>query len=73
MKEYTLIYTAEITEVVKSDEPLENYEITDVVKTDEPLENYVYSEKDQLGAWIESKLGADDVNVKNIKVFERDI
>ena len=59
MKEYTLIYTAEITEVVK---------------TDEPLGNYVYSDKDhQLGAWIESKLGVDDVHVKNIKVFERDV
>lgn len=58
MKEYTLIYTAEITEVLK---------------TDEPLENYVYSDKDNLGAWIESKLGVDDVHVKNIKVFERDV
>ena len=58
MKEYTLIYNAEITEVLK---------------TDEPLENYVYSDKDQLGAWIESKLGVDDVHVKNVKVFERDL
>ena len=58
MKEYTIIYKAEITKVLK---------------TDEPLENYVYSDKDQLGAWIESNLGADDAHVKDIKVFERDI
>ena len=58
MKEYTLIYNAEITEVLK---------------TDEPLENYVYSDKDQLVAWIESKLGVDDVHVTKVKVFERDL
>lgn len=58
MKEYTLVYTAEITEVVT---------------TDEPLENYVYDDKNDLANWIGSKLNADDVRVKDIKVFEREV
>ena len=58
MTEYTIVYTAEITEVVK---------------TDEPLENMVYSDKNAIANWIGAKLNADDVSVKNIKVFPREI
>lgn len=55
MKEYTLIYNAEITEVIKPSEPLKD------------------NDPEQIAAWIESKLGVDDVHVKNVKVFERDL
>lgn len=58
MTEYTIVYTAEITEVVK---------------TDEPLEGTVYSDKNAIANWIGAKLNADDVSVKNIKVFPREI
>ena len=55
MKEYTIIYNAEITEVKKAEELAE-------------------MDKEQLAAWIESKLGVDDVHVKgNVKVFEREL
>ena len=56
MKEYTIVYTVEITEVLK---------------TDEPLENYVYSDKNDIANWVGSKLNADDVHVKDLKVFPR--
>ena len=55
MKEYTIIYTAEITEVIKGDE-------------------YREMDKEQIAAWIESKLGVDDVHIKGgVKVFEREL
>ena len=55
MKEYTIIYNAEITEVVEAEELAE-------------------MDKEQIAAWIESKLGVDDVHVKgNVKVFEREL
>lgn len=57
MKEYTLIYNAEITEVITND------------GMDLPAE----LDKENIQAWLEDKLGVDDVHVKNIKVFERDI
>ena len=57
MKEYTIIYNAEITEVFTSE------------GIDEPAE----LDKDNIAAWIESKLKVDDVNVKSIKVFEREV
>lgn len=54
MKEYTIIYNAEITEVKKGDAP----EI----------------DKEQLAAWIESRLKVDDVHIKgNVKAFEREL
>ena len=58
MKEYTIVYTAEITEVVK---------------TDEPMENMIYSDKNAIANWIGSKLNADDVSVKEVKVFPREV
>ena len=57
MKEYTLIYKAEITEVITND------------GMDLPAE----LDKENIEAWLEDKLSVDDVHVKNIKVFERDI
>ena len=58
MKEYTIIYTAEITEVFTSE------------GIDEPAE----LDKDNIAAWIEDKLGVDDVHIKgNVKVFEREL
>ena len=54
MKEYTIIYDAEITEVIKGDEFRE-------------------MDKEQMAAWIESTLDVDDVHVKNLKVFEREL
>ena len=55
MKEYTIIYDAEITEVIKGDEFRE-------------------MDKEQMAAWIESKLGVDDVHIKGgVKVFEREL
>ena len=57
MKEYTLIYKAEIKEVITND------------GMDLPAE----LDKENIEAWLEDKLGVDDVHVKNIKVFERDI
>lgn len=58
MKEYTIVYKVEITEVLK---------------TDEPLENYVYDSKNDIANWVGSKLNADDVHVADVKVFERDL
>jgi len=60
MKEYTLTYTAEITEVIKSDAPLYDKDKNAFVKN-------------AIANWIGSKLDVDDVHVKDIKVFERDI
>ena len=58
MKEYTLIYTAEITEVFTSE------------GIDEPAE----LDKDNIAAWIEDKLQVDDVHIKGgVKVFEREL
>lgn len=57
MKEYTLIYNAEITEVITND------------GMDLPAE----LDKENIQAWLEDKLGVDDVHVKNFKVFERDL
>ena len=57
MKEYTLVYNAEITEIFTSE------------GIDEPAE----LDKDNIAAWIESKLKVDDVHVKNLKVFEREV
>ena len=55
MKEYTIIYNAEITEVVEVEE------LADI-------------DKEQLAAWIESRLKVDDVHIKgNVKVFEREL
>ena len=54
MKEYTIVYTAEITEVVVAEE------LADI-------------DKEQLAAWIESKLKVDDVHVKDLKVFPREV
>ena len=55
MKEYTIIYNAEITEVVEAEE------LADI-------------DKEQLAAWIESRLKVDDVHIKgNVKVFEREL
>lgn len=56
MKEYTITYTAEITEVFTNE------------GIDEPAE----LDKDNIAAWIEDKLKVDDVHVKNVKVFERE-
>lgn len=62
MKEYTIIYTAEITEVKKADTPADIEQV------------YAEIDKEQIAAWIESKLGVDDVHVKgNVKVFEREL
>ena len=58
MKEYTLVYTAEITEVFTNE------------GIDEPAE----LDKDNIAAWIEDKLKVDDVHIKgNVKVFEREV
>ena len=58
MKEYTIIYNAEITEVFTSE------------GIDEPAE----FDKDNIAAWIEDKLKVDDVHIKgNVKVFEREV
>lgn len=58
MKEYTLVYNAEITEVFTSE------------GIDEPAE----LDKDNIAAWIEDKLKVDDVHIKgNVKVFEREV
>ena len=55
MKEYTIIYNAEITEVKKAEE------LADI-------------DKEQLAAWIESRLKVDDVHIKgNVKAFEREL
>ena len=57
MKEYTVTYTAEITEVVKTDD----------------IENYVYTDDSDLAGYVAHKIDADDVHVKNIKMFEREV
>lgn len=58
MKEYTLVYNAEITEIFTSE------------GIDEPAE----LDKDNIAAWIESKLKVDDVHIKGgVKVFEREL
>ena len=62
MKEYTLVYNVEITEVKKADTPADTEQV------------YAEIDKEQLAAWIESTLGVDDVHVKgNVKVFEREL
>ena len=57
MKEYTLIYKAEITEVITND------------GMDLPAE----LDKENIEAWLEDKLNVDDAHVKDIKVFEREV
>ena len=61
MKEYTLVYNAEITEVIKPSEQDFFGPFRDEL------------DKEQIAAWIESKLKVDDVHVKNLKVFEREV
>ena len=62
MKEYTIIYNAEITEVKKADTPADTEQV------------YAEMDMEQLAAWIESTLGVDDVHIKgNVKVFEREL
>lgn len=58
MKEYTIIYTVEITEVLK---------------TDEPFENYIYDSENAIANWVGSKLNVDDVHVKDLKVFPGEV
>ena len=57
MKEYTLIYKAEITEVITND------------GMDVPAE----LDKENIEAWLEDKLNVDDAHVTDIKVFEREV
>lgn len=57
MKEYTIIYKAVITEVITND------------GMDLPSE----LDKENIEAWLEDKLKVDDVHVKDIKVFEREV
>ena len=57
MKEYTLTYTVDITEVIKP--------------TEEIREGF--DDKNAIANWIGAKLNVDDVHVKNVKVFERDL
>lgn len=54
MKEYTITYTAEVTDVFKGVEPYE-------WRTD----------PEEIARFIKEELEADDVHVKNVKVFER--
>lgn len=65
MKEYTIIYNAEITEIVKPDETWSEAEIKE-------METQL-THKEMAEDWLCRALNADDVHVKNIKVFERDI
>lgn len=62
MKEYTITYTAEITEVWKSDEHTCEFEETCFADGAEGIE-----------AYLENALDADDVHVKSVKVFEREV
>lgn len=62
MKEYTITYTAEITEVWKSDEHACEFEETCFADGAEGIEIY-----------LENALDADDVHVRNVKVFEREV
>lgn len=65
MKEYTLTYTAEITEIVKPDETWSEAEIKE-------METQL-THKEMAEDWLCRELNADDAHVKNIKVFERDV
>lgn len=58
MKEYTLTYTADMTEIHKLDEPLPKF----------------YTDEKEIAAWIKEQLEiVDDVRVRNVKVFEREV
>lgn len=58
MKEYTMTYTADVTEIHKFDEPLPEY----------------FTDEEEIAAWIEDMLGiVDDVRVRNVKIFEREV
>ena len=65
MKEYTIIYKAEITEIVKPDETWSEAEIKEM-ETQLP-------HKEMAEDWLCRVLNADDAHVKDIKVFVRDI
>ena len=65
MKEYTIIYTAEITEIVKPDETWSDAER-------EEMETQL-THKEMAANWLCRELNADDVHVKSIKVFEREL
>lgn len=53
MKEYTITYTAEVTEIIKGELSPNN-------------------DPETIAKWVKRELNADDVKVKNVKVFERD-
>lgn len=58
MKEYTITYTADVTEIHKIDEPLPEH----------------YTDEKEVAAWIKEQLEiVDDVHVRNVKVFEREV
>lgn len=65
MKEYTIIYNAEITEIVKPDETWSDAER-------EAMETQL-THKEMAANWLCRELNADDVHVKSIKVFEREL
>ena len=65
MKEYTIIYNAEITEIVKPGETWSGAEI-------EEMETQL-THKELAANWLRRELNADDVHVKSIKVFEREL
>ncbi len=45
-------------------------EITEVIKSDYPLYD---NDPNAIANWIGSKLDVDDVHVKSVKVFEREV
>ena len=58
MKEYMITYTADVTEIHKLDEPLPEY----------------FTGEKEIADWIEDMLNiVDDVRVRNVKVFEREV
>lgn len=62
MKEYTLTYTVDITDIIRKDGVINN-----------ELPEYFTNPKD-VAHWIKKILEVDDVHVRpNIKVFERDV
>lgn len=61
MKEYTLTYTVDITDIIKPTE--EDYELPEH-----------FTNRKDVADWIKEKLEVDDVHVRpNTKVFERDL
>lgn len=57
MTEYTLTYTAKITEVFRNEDVFE-----EIVVNENAIAN-----------WIGAKLNVDDVKVENVKVFPREL